>query len=238
MCFNPAKNWQIVNSGGSSPTKGNWYSKERVDVFDSNGGGEEWNGMLVGIAEMDTMNTTFHENSKVILKIESGTSDDLYVGFNRAVNFNEDNDEADDRVTIVETGGNGVEYSQSWLKATLLSREQLGILHSHHTSLYIYRRPNFRNGEELVVTVENIKTDVEPGYAKIIVRLGEKDDAPPTRNPTRIPTDDPTALVRLIQLVDAFDNTVCVFLLLNLYFDCFMSYVYSPLPIQPQARQK
>ena len=41
------------------------------------------------------------------------------MGFNRAYGINANNDEADDEVTVIETGSNGDGYSQSSLLATL-----------------------------------------------------------------------------------------------------------------------
>ena len=89
-----------------------------------------------------------------MLKIESGSSKDLFVGLNHAVGINSDNKEAHDMVTVVEMGGNGRSYSQSFLKAKLGSNNE-------------YTVRNFRHQKDLVITVKEIKTNTVPGYADV-----------------------------------------------------------------------
>jgi len=128
-----------------------------------------------------------------VLKIESGSSKDLFVGLNRAVGINSDNKEAHNMVTVVEMGGNGRSYLQSFLKAKLGSNNE-------------YTVRNFRHQKDLVITVKEIKTNTVPGYADVWVRLGEETASPtpaptpspttkPTVSPTKSPTNDPTPLV-------------------------------------------
>merc|ERR1712232_850252 len=53
----------------------------------------------------------------VVVKLETGTPQDYFIAFNRAVGVNADNDEADNLVTIVQvTGNNGEGYAQSFLR--------------------------------------------------------------------------------------------------------------------------
>ena len=58
-----------------------------------------------------------------VAKIETGTNTDQFIGFNRAVGINAQNDEADDEVTIIQTGNNGENYFQSFLKAHMIKGE-------------------------------------------------------------------------------------------------------------------
>lgn len=170
MCFNPAKNYQIVNERNGNPGNGNWYSKNRVYTWTSSGNNKSWKGKLVGIAEYDKLSNG-DQDSKVILKLETGTPDDLYLGFNRATGFNSDNVQADNEVTIVETGANGEGYSQSFLKSTLRKGQE-------------YRVENWRrSGEALVVKVENINIGTSPGYAEVSVKLGDGVVATPQPTP-------------------------------------------------------
>ena len=77
MCYNPAKNWQI-----------GWYPANQV-LFDPVAT-PSWTGTLIGVAEWkNNVN-----NLPVVIKIESGTATDAFVGFNRATGMNDQNDEA------------------------------------------------------------------------------------------------------------------------------------------------
>ena len=53
------------------------------------------------------------------MKLETGTADDYFMGFNRAYGVNWDNDQADNQVTTVQTGNSGTGYSQSFLQTTM-----------------------------------------------------------------------------------------------------------------------
>ena len=110
-----------------------------------------------------------------MVKLESGTSSDLFVGFNRPTGINSDNQLASDLVTIVESWSNGAGYSQSMLKATLAAGAT-------------YRARRWRGGEDLWVTVGEVRTDVVPGYAEVTARLGDRRD-PPAPDPTNKPSE-------------------------------------------------
>jgi hypothetical protein len=47
------------------------------------------------------------QDNQVVVKIETGTTTDQFIAFNRAIGVNSQNDEADDEVTIVETCNEG-----------------------------------------------------------------------------------------------------------------------------------
>jgi len=106
-----------------------------------------------------------------VIKLETGTSTDQFVAFNRATGVNSDNDEADDEVTIVQTGSNGEGYSQSFLQATLRQGE------SHTITNWV------GTGQNLIISVTDIDQDTNPQVwtATVIVALGE---LPPTPAPT------------------------------------------------------
>ncbi len=77
ICYNPAKNFQMVRGNDS------WYNDNNYDteVWDSGkAGGTYWAGTILGIA--DYQNNP--DARPVVVKIESGASQDLFVGFNRA----------------------------------------------------------------------------------------------------------------------------------------------------------
>merc|ERR1712176_1515278 len=156
MCFNPAKNWYL-----------GWYGSDYV-TFDPSTEGC-WTGTIIGIGEWDSGNYGL----PVDIKIETGTSDDYFIGFNRATGPNAQNDEADDEVTIVQTGNNGESYSQSSLKSHLTEGES-----------YIFS--NWKgSGEDLSVVVNAIDITSTPGTAQVTIQLGS---APCQGYPTSAPT--------------------------------------------------
>jgi len=155
MCFNPAKSWQLGWYGDAYATL-----DPTVDYC--------WSGTLIGIGEWDNGDYGY----PVVLKLETGTEDDIFIGFNRAAGPNAENDEADDEVTIIEAGANGNDYSPSKLKAHLVAGESYTFSDWSGT------------GNNLVVTAEEIDISNTPGTAKIKVRYGEScTDAPTTTEP-------------------------------------------------------
>merc|ERR1740136_80377 len=111
----------------------------------------------------------------VVIKLETGTSTDYFVGFNRATGINGQNDEADDEVTIIETGNNGEAYSQSLLKATLRQGESYTV-----------------QNQEVLVTVESIDISTDPGTARISFKKGSGPVTSPTNPPvTKPPVREP-----------------------------------------------
>ena len=67
-CFNPAKNWQI-----------GWYDSRRETVYPRSEA-DDWaeNFVMVGIADYEN-----EGNLPVVLKLETGGSQDYFLGFNR-----------------------------------------------------------------------------------------------------------------------------------------------------------
>ena len=182
MCYNPAKNYQIARGSDS------WYNEndhETITWDSGNNAGSYWSGTIIGIA--DYKNNPY--DRPVVVKIESGTSDDLFVGFNRAIGINRDMTDARDKVTITEAGNNGLGYAQSWIKASLSEGES-------------YRVVNWRgSGIDMTIYVKKIDLGAKPAYADVIMSLGDptvfsktNSRTPnPTRNPTLRPTTQPTA---------------------------------------------
>ena len=149
MCFNPAKSWYV-----------NWYDdyKTTVDITVPNISKQI---SMVGVAEITVNNNKL----PAVMKLETGTTNDYFVGFNRATGRNSQNDEADDEVTIVQTGNNGVSYSQSYLKATLKQGE------------------SYKIGDlEIIATSINISS--QPGVAVVTLKKGNQGTAAPTAAPT------------------------------------------------------
>ncbi|KAL7448857.1 hypothetical protein ACHAWC_000980, partial [Mediolabrus comicus] len=110
----------------------------------------------IGVAEYDKIS----DSDTVLLKIETGKSEDYFVAFNRKIGPNANNKMASDMVTIIEAGKNGVEYSQSWVVDWLDEDEA-----------YVFKK--FLNDEPLTVKVSKIDIQVTPGYAEVEVFLGD-----------------------------------------------------------------
>jgi len=167
MCFNPSKNYQL------SQGHGGWYNDHTYDTKTfATGvyGGTSWLGQIIGID--DYKNNPNHR--PVVVKIESGTSTDLFVGFNRASGINRDTADARNQVTITQAGNNGLGYSQSWLKAKLSEGET-------------YTVPNWRNGIDLSIHVKEINLSAEPSYANVFMTYGDQNIDSPTKRPTTSP---------------------------------------------------
>ena len=136
----------------------------------------EWSGTIIGIAD-------YKNNPKsrpVVVKLESGTSSDLFVGFNRARGVNIDVAKARDEVVVVESGNDGLGYSQSFLKATLQQGES-------------YHVPNWYGSDHsLQIRVNKINLEANPGYAEVRISFGTISTDRPTEKPTSKPTLVPT----------------------------------------------
>jgi hypothetical protein len=172
MCYNPAKSFQIARGGNG------WY-KEQSDTLVWNSGttsGEKWSGKIIGIADYNNN----PDSLPVVVKVETGSPQDLFVGFNRAAGVNSDNVEADDEVTITETGSDGIGYSQSFLKATLSEGES-------------YVVSNWRgSGEDLTIKVHVIDLNSIPAYADVSMTFGSESTTKPSSTPTKKPSPSPT----------------------------------------------
>ena len=163
MCFNSAKNFQL-----------GWYNDHRFATGVN--GGTSWSGTIISISEYKN-----NPNSRpVVVKVESGQSTDLFVGFNRATGVNKDTADAQDQVTVTQAGSDGIGYSQSYLMAKLSQGQSFVV-------------PNWRRtGFDLTIHVKTIDLKASPAYADIIMTFGDPRDPPTTKNPTRQPSKMPT----------------------------------------------
>lgn len=95
---------------------------------------------------------------------------------------NEDNDEADNELTIIQAGNNGNSYSQSYLKAHLVAGES-------------YTLNNFGgNDNSLVIRLISIEeSDNRPWKANVVVS---------TSGTGPVPTKNPTLQVRIIDVLE------------------------------------
>lgn len=174
MCYNPAKSWQL-----------GWYSmKHEVLDFNQRGG---FGGSLVGINDYQHIGAS---GKYVHLRIP-GSTEDLYIGFNRRIGINANTQEGFNMVTVQGQLGN----SASFLRA------KLGV-----GGKYVVT--DFLNSKDLIIEVTTINLTASPSYADVIVQLegcppgacGTECNtpcifptAPPTHAPTGTPTTTPTA---------------------------------------------
>ncbi|KAL3771831.1 hypothetical protein ACHAWU_004390 [Discostella pseudostelligera] len=187
MCFNPAKTYQLIMSNGKNNHKGNWYDVSRVSIWDPSvisGGSMSWTGTLVGVAEYGQISVDGVGDRRLVLRIVSGGTNDMYIGFNRKKGMNKDNKQGSDMVTIIEAKAGAV-FSSSIRKAVLKQGQS-------------YLVSNWRgDGSNLEIVVDTIRTDVVPGYATVRAAIvgGDGPATPPTNPPTKSgiqPTPPPT----------------------------------------------
>eukprot|EP00569_Conticribra_weissflogii_P017185 CAMPEP_0171451118 /NCGR_PEP_ID=MMETSP0881-20121228/40982_1 /TAXON_ID=67004 /ORGANISM="Thalassiosira weissflogii, Strain CCMP1336" /LENGTH=729 /DNA_ID=CAMNT_0011975599 /DNA_START=73 /DNA_END=2262 /DNA_ORIENTATION=+ len=171
MCYNPAKNFQFASGG-------NWYDPKFTMNFDitKKRRNKVLRRKIVGIADYDN-NPDGHP---VVIKLETDTDEDYFLGFNRAYGVNSDNKQADNLVTLIKAGSNGLSYSQSWLLATLDQGQS-----------YKFRTWKGMRRRDLIITVNAIDvTNSNPGYADVTlkyIRSSKKN------NPKPKPAPSPTA---------------------------------------------
>ena len=161
-CYNAAKNWQI-----------GWYNDAKYALATNDGLGSfaPTELTMVGVAEYN-----IRGDRPVTVKLETGSSTDYYIGYNRAIGANSQNDEADNEVTVTTAGSNGESYSQSFLKATLLQGESYSISNFAGT------------GKALTITATAIDSTSTPGVATICVAYETTSCTPSTPQPTPLPT--------------------------------------------------
>ena len=183
MCFNPAKTFQIANGGNS------WYNEKSQDtiVWDSGtSDGTHWTGKVIGIADYNNN----PDARPVVVKIESGGPNDLFVGFNRAKGINKDTADAQDLVTVHIAENEGLTYAKSVLEAILAEGESFVV-------------DNWRNSSvAMTIFVKEINLDANPGYADVVMTFGSAPTNTPTYLPTPIPTTAlPTHMVSLCCII-------------------------------------
>ncbi|EJK70780.1 hypothetical protein THAOC_07835 [Thalassiosira oceanica] len=177
MCFNPVKTFQLAKAGLG------WYQSRHIQNFNSGTSpGTHWRGKIIGVADY----TNNHGQHPLVIKLETGTPQDWFVGFNHKSGVNAEVPTAGDKVTIYQVAGtDGLGYSTSSLKATLTAGKQA-------------RLSNWRStGYDLLIKVYDIDTADSPiGSATIAIEFGPQQppSARPTREPTNLPTRNPTKL--------------------------------------------
>eukprot|EP00571_Detonula_confervacea_P013210 CAMPEP_0172298404 /NCGR_PEP_ID=MMETSP1058-20130122/1079_1 /TAXON_ID=83371 /ORGANISM="Detonula confervacea, Strain CCMP 353" /LENGTH=1052 /DNA_ID=CAMNT_0013007679 /DNA_START=26 /DNA_END=3184 /DNA_ORIENTATION=- len=142
MCFNGPKSW-----------KAGWYS-DRHTVFNQQD--LTWAGQVFGQADYPATN----EGDTVLLKLNTASSTDYYVQFNRKIGNNSGTNEGGNQVLVTRAGGEGTSYSESELLAKLNAGGSFSL-------------ENFDNsGFELRLTVNSINLSATPAYADITVQSG------------------------------------------------------------------
>lgn len=142
-CFNPAKSWQLGWYDGAEAIVPLLETQPKEEII------------LVGVADYENNPNGY----PVVVKLETNSPDDYFLGFNRAYGINSENVEGDDEVTLVRAGLNGEGYVRSDLKATLLEGE----------TFYI---PNWANSANLLrVTATNINLLLDPAIATVEIEI-------------------------------------------------------------------
>lgn len=177
VCFNAAKSWQL-----------GWFADKHETIAPLTTA--VWYGKLVGVAEYPLAG-----DNSVLLKLETNTTIDYYVGFNRKIGINNGTMEGQDMVLITEQGGDGESYSQSTKLAELDEGDKHIIADFSGSSATV------------TVTVNLINTATTPGFAIVTIAsdthfsvptasptsTGNPTDGSPSTSPTLLPTDDPTS---------------------------------------------
>ena len=159
MCFNGPKSFQA----GWYNTNYNGYA-----TFTYSQAAQE-NTKLIGQVDYPSVNQDI-----VVIKIETGTSTDYFIHFNRAVDANSGTKEGANQVLITSAGNNGLSYA----KSTLLVKLSAG--GTYTLSL---------TEGDVEVTVNSIDTSASVGYADISISTGTES---PTKSPSSSPTMTPT----------------------------------------------
>ncbi|KAL3786416.1 hypothetical protein ACHAW5_002247 [Stephanodiscus triporus] len=138
LCYNSAKSWQM-----------GWYASRNHEYNVADG---IWNGRLIGQVDYANGNDI---TSKVVLKLNTPSSTDYYVMFNRVMSGTT---ESMNQVMITRTDENDY-WENSNLIAKLGSGESVSL-------------PHFYLWESLELTVNNIDLDASPAYADVTIKLG------------------------------------------------------------------
>jgi len=149
----------------------------------------------VGIAEYSNQQS----DDPVVVKVETGLTNDFFIGFNRATGVNDQNDEGDDVVTVIQVNGNnGSGYSQSYLRA------KLGF--SGDITGSSYTISDFGGtGVPLIISLVSINIDSIPVTAAVNFQYGSGTLSPTTSSPTTSsPTNSPSDTSICIDTKDQF----------------------------------
>ena len=171
--------WHLIQHL-SHHTPHSWYEDKYIGRFDSGiTGGTSWRGKIIGVSDYNN-NPDEHP---FIIKIESGGPADWMLGFNRVSGINSESQQAFNQVAVYRvSGGDGLKYTQSSLKAALVSGRRVTI-------------NNWRkSGLSMKITVNAINILSSPGYADVSITFGPQPvpTPPPTKKPTFNPSTKPT----------------------------------------------
>uniref|UniRef100_A0A7S3QHF5 Peptidase M11 gametolysin domain-containing protein n=1 Tax=Chaetoceros debilis TaxID=122233 RepID=A0A7S3QHF5_9STRA len=167
MCYNAAKSWQI-----------GWYADAEVDYKPTVIGNESWTGQLVGVAQYSHAD---RDGRPVTLRIDSGSTNDYFINFNRKIGMTSQNKEGSDLVNVYEQDGNG--------ESTGNASKILKNLNEGDE----WTKANFGNsGKTLSIKVNEIVLGDESiiGYADVTICLGTCNFGSPSISPS--PTDAPS----------------------------------------------
>jgi hypothetical protein len=154
MCFNAAKSWQL-----------GWYEDKAVPLNEASDNIMSYQGVLGGIADYAD------SDHKVLVKLNTGSSTDYYVNFNRQSGINVGTQEGRNQVTVVAQGGEGGGYAESELLAKLSAGDAWSLSNFDGVS-----------GTTATVTVNSI----DGATADVSICIG------PCPSPTPVPTPVPT----------------------------------------------
>jgi hypothetical protein len=137
---------------------------------------------IVGIADYGNN----PDSLPVVVKLETTTADDIFVGFNRVRGINFASKDAIDQVTVVKQGLDGKGYSSSDMLA-ILSNGQSHTIRNWQGS-----------GKSMMITVKNIHKDKNPWSAEVefdFDNASSSNTPAPTHRPTSQPTKTPVRLL-------------------------------------------
>jgi len=171
MCYNAAKSFQIASSGS-------WYTDRIMTWNSGNSNPTILVQNIIGIADYGNNPGKL----PVVVKLETGTANDIFVGFNRARGVNSASKKANDEVTVIAQGNNGVGYSKSVLLTSLSSGGSYTINDWQGS------------GKKMVITVNSIQK-TNPWFAVVEFNFnnaqGPQPPPPPTSQPSPRPSPKP-----------------------------------------------
>ena len=157
-----------------------WYDSQDFLTIDTSQGAQTVK--MMGVGEYNLQSTQPELRKKIALKIENGSARPQYVAFNSAKGANAQNDEADDKVTMVEYTGTG--YAVSSLKG------------------YVAQGGSMTTTQGRIISAECIDTSITPSLACVCVReSGQTCPSDCTCSDIVEPTPSPTPAVSSIDLL-------------------------------------
>eukprot|EP00804_Cyclotella_cryptica_P016798 CCRYP_001799-RE/>CCRYP_001799-RE protein AED:0.07 eAED:0.07 QI:359/1/1/1/0.92/0.85/14/1113/1072 len=170
MCFNAAKSFQISSAGG-------WYDDRTMTWDSGNSNPTRLVQNIIGIADYGNNPNRL----PVVVKLETGTANDIFVGFNRASGVNSASKQANDEVTVIEQGNNGGGYAKSILLTSLSSGGSFTINNWQSS------------GKNMVITVNSIQK-INPWSAEVEFNFNNAQGPQPSPLPTPQPSPRPSPI--------------------------------------------